>query len=237
MTSEQFKQELSKYINPQKAKSYQWFFKTGNGEYGEGDKFLGVVIPDIRKVVKRNYKQVNLEEAEKLLHSKFHEHRMAALLIFVLKLRSNKLSEQESSDIYDIYLRNTQYINNWDLVDVSARDIVGQFIINKDRSILYKLAKSKLLWEQRISIIATAAFIRHSQLDDTFKLAQEFINHKHDLMHKATGWMLREAGKKDKKRLEDFLEKYASKMPRTMLRYSIEKFTDRERKYYMTMKS
>ena len=194
------------------------FFKTGKGQYGEGDKFLGVTVPNIREVAKE-YKDVSIDILKELIHSPWHEMRMCALIILV-----NNSKKSVTKETFDFYLSQTNHINNWDLVDLSAPQIVGQYLLNKNRDILYKLAESELLWDNRIAIVSTLTFIRNNDLDDTYKLSLKIMNHKHDLMHKAIGWMLREAGKRDTKRLYDFVMEHKSVMPRTMLRYSIEKF-------------
>lgn len=203
------------------------FFKTGKGQYGEGDKFLGVTVPNIRKVAKE-FKDVGFDIIEKLIHSPWHEMRMCALLILV-----DNSKKSVSKEIFDFYLSQTKHINNWDLVDLSAPQIVGKYLLNKNHDILYKLAKSNLLWDNRIAIVSTLTFIRNNDLDDTFKLSLKMMQHKHDLMHKSIGWMLREAGKRDTKRLYDFVNEYKTIMPRTMLRYSIEKFDKETRKELM----
>lgn len=194
------------------------FFKTGKGQYGEGDKFLGVTVPNIREVAKE-FSNVSFNVIKELTHSPWHEMRMCALLILV-----NYSKKEVSEDIFNFYLSQTKYINNWDLVDLSAPQIIGRYLLHRDRDILYKLAESDLLWDNRIAIVSTLTFIRNNDLDDTYKLSLKMMHHKHDLMHKAIGWMLREAGKRDEKRLYDFVMKHKSVMPRTMLRYSIEKF-------------
>jgi 3-methyladenine DNA glycosylase AlkD len=203
------------------------FFKTGKGQYGEGDKFLGVTVPNIREVAKE-FKDANFDVIKELIHSPWHEMRMCALLILV-----NNSKKEVTKDTFDFYLSQTKHINNWDLVDLSAPQIVGQFLLNKDRDILYKLAESDLLWDNRIAIVSTLTFIRNNDLDDTYRLSLKMMYHKHDLMHKAIGWMLREAGKRDAKRLYNFVMEYKDIMPRTMLRYSIEKFDTETRKELM----
>ena len=195
------------------------FFKTGKGQYGEGDKFLGVTVPNIREIAKE-YKDVSFDVLKELIHSPWHEMRMCALLILVFNSKKSVTKET-----FDFYLSQTKYINNWDLVDLSAPQIVGQYLLDKERDPLYKLTKSELLWDNRIAIVSTLTFIRSHDLDDTYKLSLQMMDHQHDLMHKSIGWMLREAGKRDEKRLYDFIVKHKSIMPRTMLRYSIEKFT------------
>ena len=203
------------------------FFKTGEGQYGEGDKFLGVTVPNIREVAKE-FKDANFDVITELIHSPWHEMRMCALLILV-----NNSKKEVTKDTFDFYLSQTKHINNWDLVDLSAPQIVGKFLFDKDRDILYNLAESDLLWDNRIAIVSTLTFIRNNDLDDTYRLSLKMMSHKHDLMHKAIGWMLREAGKRDDKRLYDFVMANKSIMPRTMLRYSIEKFDTETRKELM----
>ena len=203
------------------------FFKTGKGQYGEGDKFLGVTVPNIREVAKE-FHNVNIEVIEELTHSPWHEMRMCALLILV-----NNSKKEVTKETFDFYLSQSKYINNWDLVDLSAPQIVGQYLLDKERDTLYKLTESELLWDNRIAIVSTLTFIRNNDLDDTYKLSLKMMNHKHDLMHKSIGWMLREAGKRDEKRLYDFVMEHKSIMPRTMLRYSIEKFSPDIRKELM----
>ena len=203
------------------------FFKTGKGQYGEGDKFLGVTVPNIREVTKE-FHNVNIEVIEELIHSPWHEMRMCALLILV-----NNSKKEVTKETFDFYLSQSKYINNWDLVDLSAPQIVGQYLLDKERDTLYKLTESELLWDNRIAIVSTLTFIRNNDLDDTYKLSLKMMNHKHDLMHKSIGWMLREAGKRDEKRLYDFVMEHKSIMPRTMLRYSIEKFSPDIRKELM----
>jgi len=222
------KQDLNKLADPKQAKILSSFFKTGKGEYGEGDVFLGIKVPEQRKIVKK-YSNLSLKDTQALLNSKIHEHRLVALLILVDKY--NKSDKKQ--EIVDIYLKNTKKINNWDLVDLSAHKILGEYLLDKNRKILYKLAKSKDLWEKRIAIISTAAFINNNQFDDTLKISEILLNDNHDLIHKAVGWMLREVGKKNQAVEEKFLKKYHKTMPRTMLRYSIERFDEKKRKFYM----
>lgn len=235
MSVSKIKQELKKFANPQKAKNLMWFFKTGKGEYGEGDVFLGLSMGDVRKVAKK-YQEASLSDVQKLLNSKIHEHRMTALIILTLKFP--KASENEQKEIFDLYLKNTKRINNWDLVDVSTPRVVGAYLLDKPakRKILYKLARSKNLWERRIAIMATFTFIRNGEFEDALKISKILLNDEHDLIHKAVGWMLREIGKLDQRQEEKFLKKYASKMPRTMLRYAIEKFPERKRKSHLERK-
>ena len=230
MDASDVKKELRKRIKPGKAKLLAGFFKTGKGEYGEGDKFLGVMVPDSREAAKK-FKDLRIEEVKKLLSSGYHEERLTALLILVQKYE--KGSEDEKKRIFDFYLSNARYINNWDLVDLTAHRIVGHYLLGKDRKLLYRLAASKGLWERRISIISTAAFIAKKDFADTIKISEILLNDKHDLIQKAVGWMLREIGKRDEKTLTKFLDKHSKKMPRTMLRYSIERLTSAQRKRYM----
>ena len=204
------------------------FFKTGKGQYGEGDMFLGVTVPNIKEVAKE-FKDVNFNVIEELIHSPWHEMRMCALLILV-----NNSQKEVTKETFDFYLSQTKYINNWDLVDLSAPQIVGKYLLDKDRDILYKLTESDLLWDNRIAIVSTLTFIRNNDLDDTYKLSLKMMHHRHDLMHKSIGWMLREAGKRDTKRLYDFVQEHKAIMPRTMLRYSIEKFDKETRKELMS---
>jgi len=222
------KKDLNTLGNPDQVKPLERFFKTGEGEYGEGDKFLGVSVPDQRKIAKR-YQDLSLDDVQKLLDSRIHEHRQVALIILTHQYKRSK----DKKKIADLYLKNTKNINNWDLVDISAPKILGDYLLDKDRSVLYKLAKSKNLWEKRIAILSTYAFIKHAQFDDTLNISEILLNDKHDLIHKAVGWMLREVGKKNQAVEERFLRKHYKKMPRTMLRYAIEKFDEKKRKYYM----
>ncbi|MFH1412585.1 MAG: DNA alkylation repair protein [bacterium] len=230
MSLTKLKQAIAKQGNPKKAKLYARFFKTGKGQYGEGDKFLGLTVPEQRNIAKQ-YQNLSLADVKKLLASLYHEHRLTGSLILVAKYKSG--DDKQKKQFFDFYLKNTHAFNNWDLVDLTSPNIVGDYLLNKDKSILYKLAKSNNLWQRRISIIATFAFINNNQLNDTIKLAKILLNDKHDLIHKAAGWMLREAGKRDIKVLKKFLDQNVKQMPRTMLRYSIEKFPEKERKYYL----
>ena len=225
--------ELESLSDSEKKIFLPHFFKTGKGEYGEGDKFLGVVVPKIREVAKR-HKDVSFDIIAELLSSEWHEVRMCALLILVM--RFNKADENTRNEIYRFYLLHTSSINNWDLVDLSAPGIVGANLSAKgadERQELYRLAESSNLWEQRIAIVSTITFIRNGEFDDTLQLAKIMMHHPHDLMHKAIGWMLREVGKRDKAVLTSFLNDYSLEMPRTMLRYAIEKFDEEERQYYL----
>lgn len=224
------RKELEKYIDPAKREFLPRFFKTGKGEYGEGDKFLGVVVPNTRQVAKQ-YKDVPFEVMAELLQSEWHECRLCALLMLVGRFR--KSNEMGRKAIYDFYLSQTARINNWDLVDLSAPGIVGEYLKDKPRADLYRLADSPWLWDQRIAVVSTHTLIRNGDFFDILALAERLLTHKHDLMQKAVGWMLREMGKRDKDLLVQFLEKHSKVMPRTMLRYAIEKFSEEERREFM----
>lgn len=227
-------QEIINYLknlsNPEIAEHSQRYFKTAKGEYGFGDKFLGIRVPVIRQAVKK-FKTTSLSTAEQLLKSKFHEIRLFALLLLVYQF--SRADKDKQDKIYHLYLKNTKYINNWDLVDSSAHHIVGAYLENKDRSILMKLSKSKLIWDRRIAIIATAYFIQNSHYKETLQISKILLNDKEDLIHKAIGWMLREIGKRDLDEEVKFLNRHYKNMPRTMLRYSIEKFSKAERNKYL----
>ncbi|MDD5290449.1 MAG: DNA alkylation repair protein [Patescibacteria group bacterium] len=293
MTYQKVSQKLKKLANPKKAKNLARFFKTGKGEYGAGDIFLGIMVPEQRKVVKK-FRDLPLPEIQKLLNSKFHEERLVGVLILVEQYQSAILpfrrggapstrgrgvviknnnhpgptlrrttppskGGDRKEEICKFYLKNSRRINNWDLVDLSAPKIVGAYLLNLEpvrrqnkslsagaskgllrsaggktrRKILYQLVKSKNIWERRIAVLATFEFIRNYQFEDSLKLAKILLNDNHDLIHKAVGWMLREIGKRDEKVLRQFLDKYAPKMPRTMLRYSIERLSEKQRQYYL----
>ncbi|MBM7560385.1 DNA alkylation repair protein [Marinitoga litoralis] len=219
---EEIIKEMNENYNEKKAKGNYKFFQTHPGGYGEGDEFLGLTVPIQRKIAKK-YKDLTLEDVEKLLQSKYHEHRLTALYILILNFKKKK------EEVIDFYLRNLDRVNNWDLVDSSAPYLLGPYLEDKDRSILYELAKSDNLWKQRIAIISTLYFIKNNDFEDALKISEMLLNHKHDLIHKAVGWMLREIGKRNKKIEEEFLKKYYKNMPRTMLRYAIEKFPEEER--------
>ncbi|MFH1376564.1 MAG: DNA alkylation repair protein [Candidatus Woesearchaeota archaeon] len=227
----QIKKDIEDLENPEKAKLLQRFFKTGPGQYGEGDIFLGITVPLQRQIAKK-YTNLSLDEIQELLSSKIHEHRLIALLILIDKYK--KADQIKKEEILNLYLKNTKYINNWDLVDLSAPNIVGDYFLEKDKSILYKLANSDNLWEKRIAVLATFTFIKNNRFDDSLKISEILLKDKHDLIHKAVGWMLREIGKKDQKTEEDFLKKHYKNMPRTMLRYSIERFSEEKRKFYLS---
>lgn len=220
-------QTLRSHSDEEKKVVLPRFFKTGKGEYGEGDRFIGVIVPNTRKVA-REYASVSWEVIEALLESEWHECRLCALLILVERYKKHP------EETVRFYLENTRGINNWDLVDLSAPYILGRYLTqHEDRSVLYALAGSENMWEQRIAVVSTLALIRDNQFDDTMKLAEKFMGTKHDLMQKATGWMLREVGKRDERTLTDFLDRHCLQMPRTMLRYAIEKLTPEQRVHYM----
>ena len=222
--------DLQKYSDKRKAKIAQRFFKTGPGEYAEGDIFLGITVPMLRILSKR-YQSLAFNETLRLLKSRIHEERLLSLLILILKYRKVDLSEKRK--IYKAYLNHSKYVNNWDLVDVSAKQIIGVFLKDKDRTPLYKLARSDSLWEKRIAILSTFHFIENNDFEDTLKIAEILISDPHDLIHKAVGWMLREVGKRDRDSEERFLKKYYIAMPRTMLRYAVERFPESKRQAYL----
>jgi len=243
-------QELNKLKNPAQAKNLQRFFKTGKGEYGGGDIFLGLKSQEIKDIAKKYYRETNFNDIKKLLNSEIHEHRVASLRILVIQYEEG--GDKIRKKIFDFYLKNTKNINNWDLVDMSAPNIVGQFLFQtcfsgglseKETStkvsknlVLYKLAKSKNLWERRIAVLATFAFIREKDFRDAIKILEILLKDKHDLIHKAVGWMLREIGKRDEQTLIEFLDKNILAMPRAMLRYAIEKLPEKKRQYYLNKK-
>jgi 3-methyladenine DNA glycosylase AlkD len=232
MNAEFILQELLSVSNPEKARFLQGFFKTGKGQYAEGDVLLGIVVPHTRDIVKRS-PLLSFDEIQILLNSEYHEARLAGLLLLVKQFRKAK-NEEEQKTIFDFYLQNARKANNWDLVDVTCRDVVGAYLLDKeDRSILYRLVESDNLWEQRMAIVSTWTFIKHKQYNDTLAIAEKLLNHKHDLMHKDFGWILREDKKKDRETLVDFLENHHKIMPRTALRYAIEHFDLEERARFM----
>ncbi len=230
MKSKQISKILRGLADPSIAKHSLRFFKTGKGEYGEGDRFLGIRVPVIRKEVKK-IKGISLSEIQQLLHSHFHEERLCAL--FLLIQRFNKSNKKDQKRIYELYLNNTACINNWDLVDSSAYQLVGVYLQDKNKQPLYDLAKSDNLWERRIAIIATFHLIKLSRFHDALEISNLLLHDKEDLIHKAVGWMLREIGKRNIAVEQAFLKKHCKKMPRTMLRYAIEKFPEQERKKYL----
>lgn len=232
-TAAELQAELDAHSNPTDAQFLQRFFKTGKGQYGEGDIFIGLRVPTTRKIAAK-YRTLSLDDIEVMLESPIHEHRLAGLIIMAEEAKRGDQTRKKA--LYDLYLRRTDRINNWDLVDASCRDVVGGYLMDKPRDILYQLAHSKDMWERRIAMVSTWQFIRVGQLDDTFAIAQLLLKDTHDLIHKAVGWMLREAGKKDEAALKNFLDQYAAVMPRTALRYSIERLHPNDKTYYMTRK-
>jgi 3-methyladenine DNA glycosylase AlkD len=261
--------DLKRVSSKEKAVGSQRFFKTGKGEYGQGDIFVGITTPNIRKISKRYLEDLNLEDLDFFLHSKIHEYRLFAVITLTYmyekteKIKDTPKKEQIQENVFNYYLKNKHWVNNWDLVDLSAPKIVGAFLLNKERNVskekrkgkerrkekkerkvLYDLIKSNNLWDKRIAIVSTYTFIKQGDFNDISKISKLVINdndhddenNKHDLIQKALGWMLREVGKKDETVLKTFLDEYATKMPRTTLRYSIERFDKKERKRYLNMK-
>jgi 3-methyladenine DNA glycosylase AlkD len=231
MNAKEISKRLQKMGNKEDAKFLQRFFKTGVGQYGEGDVFLGIRVPALRNLAKE-CKALPPEKVLPLLRCPYHEERLFALISLVNTFAKDDETIQKK--IYDLYLANTRYINNWDLVDLSAPNIVGAYLLTKNRKPLYQLAKSKSLWERRIAVLATFYFIKNNQFTDSLKIAAILLHDKEDLIHKAVGWMLREIGKRDIEYAETFLQKHCRVMPRTMLRYAIERFTPAKRRKYMT---
>ena len=230
MVAEAQKKALRRFASKKKAKELQCFFKTGPGEYGEGDIFVGVTVPNIRKVAKE-YSNSVVADLVLLLKSPIHEERLLALLIMVEQF--NRGSESERRALFNLYLKHTKNINNWDLVDLSAHRIIGAFLFDKNRQILERFAKSKILWERRIAVLSTFYFIGQGEYAFSLKISKLLLKDEEDLIHKAVGWMLREIGKRDLKAEEDFLKVHYRNMPRTMLRYAIERFPESRRKAYL----
>lgn len=230
MNLKELKKTIRANANKDHAKAMQWFFKTKKGDYGEGDIFIGLKVPVQRKIAGQ-FLELNLKDLQTLLNSKIHEERLISLLILVTKY--NKADEKEKEIIYRFYIKNSKKVNNWDLVDLSAPKIVGIHLSNRDRKVLYEYANSNNLWKRRISVISTYSFIKSNDFATTLEISDILLNDDHDLIHKAVGWMLREVGKQNMNTLEKFLKTRYSKMPRTMLRYSIEKFPEVKRKKYL----
>jgi 3-methyladenine DNA glycosylase AlkD len=224
--------------DPAQVEGLSRFFKTGKGQYGEGDQFLGIKVPVTREVVKQCWQETSFDDLEVCVRSEYHEMRLAALLTLVQIFKHAKKDVALQKHCIDFYLAHTEFINNWDLVDLSCYELLGVWLLDKDRSLLYDLArKGKTIWEQRIGMVCTMQFLRHGQLDDTYAIADIFLAKPkplHDLLQKAVGWLLREAGKRDEQRLKDWLSTRYQNMPRTMLRYAIEKFPEVERKSYLS---
>ena len=226
--------EITAQADESQVEGLSRFFKTGPGQYGEGDKFLGIKVPVTREVVKQCWRETSLKDLDECIASEYHEVRLAALLALVEIFAHAKRLPVKQADCIDFYLSHTDRINNWDLVDLSCYPLLGVWLLDKDRSLLYDLVRNgKTIWEQRIGIVSTMTFIRHGQLQDTFDIADILLHHPHDLIHKAVGWLLREAGKRDKEALTAYLEPRCQDMPRTMLRYAIEKFPEAERQAYL----
>jgi 3-methyladenine DNA glycosylase AlkD len=231
MNTEEIREHLRQRLaDNEKAKILQGFFKTGPGQYGEGDVFLGITVPALRKLT-RECRDVSVAEAARLLKSVVHEERLLALLLLVRAYADG--DDEAKKNIYNIYLKSTRYINNWDLVDLSAPNIVGNYLLDKSRKPLYALAKSRDLWKRRIAILATFALIKQNDYEDTLGISELLLRDEHDLIHKAVGWMLREVGKRSLSAEEQFLKRQYKKMPRTMLRYAIERFPEGKRKKYL----
>lgn len=230
MTVDQIRLKLRKLKDDQRARGLQRFFKTGPGQYGEGDVFLGIRVPDLRRLA-REHRDARPGEIKQLLKSRFHEERVLALMMLVHAY--SKGGEEAKKAIYDLYLKSTRFINSWDLVDLSAHHIVGHYLSDKSKEPLYRLAKSASLWERRIAIIATAYFIKRGEFTETLKVSKLLLLDEEDLIHKAVGWMLREVGKRDPATEERFLIAHYKRMPRTMLRYAIEKFPEPRRQMYL----
>ncbi len=231
ISSGQVRIALQQAADPERAKILSRFFKTGKGQYGEGDVFLGITVPE-QRVIAKKYRDLPLKDIEKLLLSEPHEHRLVALLILMIQYK--KTDDRGRLEIVDFYLCHTGRINNWDLVDLSAEKILGDYLYGKDKAVLYRLAGSQNLWEKRIAIMTTFAFIKKNVFDHTLRIAEMLLNDRHDLIHKAVGWMLREIGKRDLKSEEEFLEKHHRSMPRTMLRYAVERFAPDRKRYWMS---
>jgi 3-methyladenine DNA glycosylase AlkD len=230
MTATEIQQKLASLADPRRAEVSRRFFKTGPGEYGEGDIFHGIAVPLLRSLC-REYQDISVAEAERLLASPFHEDRLLALLLLVRRFTRGDTAIREK--IYRLYLKKTKYINNWDLVDSSAGDIIGAYLWERDREPLYRLAVSPGLWERRIAIIATYYFIKRGDFQDTLNIAEMLLGDREDLIHKGVGWMLREVGNRDRETEEGFLREHYRQMPRTMLRYAIEKFPEEKRQRYL----
>jgi len=235
VTAKQFIERLKKHQSDIELKKIQRYFKSDEGEYGEGDQFMGVKMGQVFALAKE-FSEMPVNEIEKLLESPVHEVRAGAVSIMDKASRGKKITESRRKEFYELYMRRHDRINNWDLVDLGCLNMTGNYLFDKPRNILYKLARSKNIWERRTAILTTCYFIRQNDLADTFKVAEMLVNDKEDLIHKATGWMLRFAGDKDRKMLLGFLDKYAAAMPRTLLRYAIEKLDKKLRDHYMGMK-
>lgn len=235
LTANNFIERLKKFQSKKELEKIQRYFKSGEGEYGNGDHFIGIQMGKVFALAKE-FTLISLDEVEKLLETEIHEVRVGAVSIMDFQARDKKTSEEQKKELFDLYIRRHDRINNWDLVDRSAPYVVGGYLFDKPRNILYKLARSKNVWERRTSIVSTYFFIRQNDVKDTFQIAELLLNDQHDLIHKATGGWVREAGKRDKPRLLNFLDKYAATMPRTTLRYMTERLDKKEKVYYMALK-
>lgn len=229
---EQVKAALEDKAIPEKAAYFPRFFKSGPGEYGEGDKFLGVKVPEQRKIAKSVYKEISLDEIETLIQDKYHEVRLTGVMILVYCYEKLK-SDEDRKKLVDFYLKNLKWVNNWDLVDSSCHHILGHYYLNKDKSLFYELASKDHLWSQRVAMVSTYYWIKRGKFEDALALAEKLLDHPHDLMHKAVGWMLREIGNKDYEVEFEFLKKHYQQMPRTALRYAIEKFDEEVRQDFL----
>jgi 3-methyladenine DNA glycosylase AlkD len=229
---QKLQKEIRSYSNPAKAKLLMRFFKTGKGEYAEGDVFLGIMVPE-QRIIAKKFTHIGTSDVLTLLHSKYHEERLIALLILIHRFENG--DEKTKKKIFSLYLANTKHVNNWDLVDLSAHKIVGEYLFQKGKGIAFlkKLAKSGDLWERRIAVLATFQYIKYNSFKESLEIAEMLLHDTHDLIHKSVGWMLREIGKRNRSILEEFLQKHAKEMPRTMLRYAIERFPEEERKKYL----
>ena len=231
----QVKKELQALANKEKAKQLKGFFKTRKGEYAEGDKFLGVVVPDQRAVAKKYYKDISLGGIALLLKSVYHEIRMTALLMLVNKMEKTKDAKKHEA-IVACFMKNLDAVNNWDLVDLAAPSILGKYLFDKDKTLLYEFAASDSLWKKRIALLATFYFIKHSHFDDTLAICEMLMDsNTHDLIQKSIGWILREIGKRDIDKEKEFLDKYAATMPRISLRYALEHFSEEQKEFYMKL--
>ena len=228
--NENIQKQIKRLGNKEYAARLRKYFKTGKGEYGEGDRFLGIQVPVLRKIA-RKYRKISIGEVSELVKSQFHEERLFSLLVLVESFK--RANDKDKKIIYTLYLSNTKFINNWDLVDASAGHIVGAYLLTRDKKPIYVLARSKNIWERRISIMSTSYFMKYNRFVDTLNIAEMLLGDEEDLIHKAVGWMLREIGKRDFELEERFLGKYYKSMPRTMLRYAIEKFPEERRKIYL----
>jgi len=235
LTAKNFTKELEKHQSDKELQKIQRYFKTGENEYGHGDKFIGVKMGQVFAIAKE-FGEMPIGEIEKLLESPIHEVRAGAVSLMDKASRDMKISQDRLKEFFELYMRRHDRINNWDLCDLGCLHMTGSYLFDKSRSILYRLAKSKNIWERRTAILSTCYFIRQGELDDTFKIAEVLVRDEEELIHKATGWMLRFAGTKNAKKLISFLDKYAATMPRTLLRYSIEHFNKKDREYYMNLK-